>query len=496
LINAQRVILKINDSVRMIMQHPIENTLSRREMLQNSGYGIGSLALAGMMANELVAAGREKEGSPLAVRAPHFAPRAKCVIHLFMNGGPSQIDTFDPKPALAKINGKPLPKSVTDKLQITQRKRVGVALASPFPFRKHGESGLEISSLFPHVAKHADDLCVIRSMVGEVANHSPGLLLTNCGHSTLPRPSIGSWLLYGLGNESENLPGFVVLCPKGFPTAQSRNWTSAFLPGVYQGTHVETENRTKELIPHLTRKDIRPGSQRAQVSLTQFLNRRHSAQRPGDERLESRIHSMELAFRMQTAATDVFDLAQEPAHIRKMYGNTIQGRNLLIARRMAERGVRYVQCYHGGGQPWDGHSRIIPSLKRLTRDSDQPIGALLTDLKQRGMLDDTLVIWGGEMGRTPTTQSGTKDPNRIGRDHHIDGYTVWLAGGGFKGGMTYGSTDEFGMSASENPVTLHDLHATILHQLGFDHRQLTYRYSGRDFRLTDVHGDVVKGLIA
>jgi hypothetical protein len=474
--------------------------LSRRELLQKSGFGIGSLAFTSLLAEtgELLSApsGQNASGSPLAVRAPHFPARAKRIIHLFMNGGPSQIDTFDPKSSVAQLDGQPLPESIKNRLQPTQRNRVGVLFASPFKFNKHGQSGLEISELFPHVAQHADDLCVIRSMVGEVANHSPGLLLTNCGHSTLPRPSIGSWLLYGLGTESQDLPGFVVLCPKGMPTAQSRNWTSAFLSGVYQGTHIETENRSRELIANLTRNDIRPGSQRAQVALTQFLNRRHRAQRPDDERLESRIHSMELAFRMQTAATDVFDLAQEPEYIREMYGNTTQGRNLLIARRLAERGVRYVQCYHGGGQPWDNHSGIVPRIRKLTSESDQPIAALLTDLKQRGMLDDTLVIWGGEMGRTSTTQTGTKDLNKVGRDHHIDGYTIWLAGGGIKGGLIYGSTDEFGLAAAENPVQVHDLHATILHQMGFDHRRLTYRYSGREFRLTDVHGTVVKDIIA
>ena len=427
---------------------------------------------------------------------PHFAPQAKRIIHLFMNGGPSQIDTLDPKPNLKKLDGKPLPDSVKQTLQLTQRKRVGTIFASPFKFRKHGECGLEVSELYPHVAKHADDLCVVRSMRGEVANHTPGLLLTNCGHSTLARPSIGSWLVYGLGNESEALPGFVVLMPSGMPTAQSRNWTSAFLPGVHQGTHIETANSKTELIPNLTRHDIRPNSQRAQVALAQFLNRRHSEQRPGDERLESRIQSMELAFRMQTAATDAFDLEQEPGHIRQMYGDTAQGNNMLIARRLAERGVRYVQLYHGAGQPWDNHSGILPRIKQLTKDSDKPIGALLSDLKQRGMLDDTLVIWGGEMGRTSTIQTGPKDPNRIGRDHHVDGYTIWLAGGGFQGGTTYGSTDEFGLAAQDNPVSMHDLHATILNQMGFDHKRLTYHYSGRDFRLTDVHGRVVGDLLS
>jgi len=466
-------------------------------MLRSSGLGIGSLALGGLLAQDglLDAAPQRDTESPLAPRQPHFPARAKRIIHLFMNGGPSQIDTFDPKPKVAELNGDPLPKSFKDMLQPTQRNRAGTLFGSPFKFKQHGQSGRWISELYPHLARHADDLCVVRSMVGKVANHSPGLLLTNCGHSTLARPSIGSWMLYGLGTESADLPGFVVLCPQGFPTAQSRNWTSAFLPGIYQGTHIETENRSKELIPNLTRSDIRAGSQRAQVTLAQFLNRRHSQQRPGDERLESRIHSMELAFRMQTAATEVFDLSQEPAHIREMYGDTTQGRNMLIARRLAERGVRYVQCYHGGGQPWDNHNRLVPRIKALTQESDQPIAALLTDLKQRGMLEDTLVIWGGEMGRTSTIQTGSKDIDRIGRDHHIDGYTIWMAGGGVKGGMTYGTTDELGIAAAENPVSLHDLHATILNRMGFDHRRLTYRYSGRDFRLTDVHGKVVEELL-
>ena len=251
-----------------------------------------------------------------------------------------------------------------------------------------------------------------------------------------------------------------------------------------------------ELIPNLTRKDVRGGTQRAQVGLTQFLNERHRSQRPGDERLESRIHALELAFRMQTAGTEAFDLSQEPAHVRDLYGDTTQGRNMLIARRLAERGVRYVQCYHGGGQPWDNHSGIVPRIKQLARESDAPIAALLTDLKQRGMLDDTLVVWGGEMGRTSTIQAKVTDVNKVGRDHHVDGYTIWLAGGGFKSGYVYGSTDDFGLEVAEHPVTLHDLHATILHQMGFDHRQLTFHYSGRDFRLTDVHGEVIDRLIS
>ena len=465
--------------------------LNRRTLLQSTS--MGTLALASM-AGESVQA-RDADESPLLVKQSHFPAKVKRVIHIFCNGGPSQMDTFYPKPELNRLNGKPLPDSAKQKLQRTQLNLVGEIFGSPFKFKRHGESGLPVSELFPNVAKHVDDMCFIHSMQGEIANHTPGLLLTNCGHSTLPRPSLGSWLLYGLGNESDELPGFVALCPRGLPTAQSRNWTSAFLPGVYQGTHIDTQSPSKELVPNLTRQDVRPGSQRAQVALTQYLNRRHSTMRPGDERLESRIHTMELAFRMQSAGTDAFDLNQETAATREEYGDTITGRNLLIARRLAERGVRYIQCYHGAGQPWDNHGSIVRNITRLTKESDQPIGALLTDLKQRGMLKDTLVIWGGEMGRTPTVQK-VKDPTRVGRDHHIDGYTIWMAGGGFKGGMTYGATDDLAMAVTEKKVELHDLHATILHQMGLDHKRLTYRFSGRDFRLTDVHGNVLHEILA
>ncbi|MGB7347966.1 MAG: DUF1501 domain-containing protein [Pirellulaceae bacterium] len=471
------------------------NTLSRKEFLQSTS--LGSLALASLVggAQDVRAEQRPVDESPLAERPPHFAPKAKRVIHLMMNGGPSQMDTFDPKPELSRLDGQPLPDSVLKTLQQVQQKRAGHIFGSPFKFQQHGQSGLPVSELFPRVAKHADQLCVVRSMQGEIANHTPGLLLTNCGHSTLARPSLGSWLLYGLGNESDELPGFVVLCPKGLPTAQSRNWTSAFMPGVYQGTHIDTETRGGQLVPNLTRNDVRPGTQRAQVQLSQFLNQRHAAMRPGDQRLESRIHSMELAFRMQSAGTDAFDLASEPQHIRDLYGETIQGRNLLVARRLAERGVRYIQCYHGAGQPWDNHGSIVKNITRLAGESDQPIAALLTDLRQRGMLKDTLVIWGGEMGRTPTVQR-VKNPATVGRDHHVDGYTIWMAGGGVRPGMAYGATDELAMKVVQNKVTLHDLHATILHQLGFDHKRLTYRYSSRDFRLTDVHGRVVSEILA
>ena len=468
--------------------------ISRRQLLQSTS--LGSIALASLLQDSSSALGgiSAPDDSPLTEREPHFPARVKRVIHLFMNGGPSQMDTFDRKPKLNQLDGEPLPESVRNQLQPTQRKRAGNLFGSPFRFKKYGQSGLEVSELFPKVALHADDLCVIRSMQGEIANHTPGLLLTNCGHSTLPRPSLGSWLLYGLGNESAELPGFVVLCPRGLPTAQSRNWTSAFMPGVFQGTHIDTASPGGEIVPNLTRSDVRAGSQRAQLAFTQFLNRRHAQTRPEDQRLESRIHTMELAFRMQSAGTEAFDLSQEPAHILEMYGDTLQGRNMLFARRLTERGVRYVQVYHGAGQPWDNHGSIVKNITRLAGESDQPIAALLTDLKQRGMLDETLVIWGGEMGRTPTVQQ-VKDPSKVGRDHHIDGYTVWMAGGGVRGGMTYGATDELAMQVTENKVTMPDFHATILHQLGFDHKRLTYRYSGRDFRLTDVHGQVIEDIL-
>ncbi|MDF2375478.1 MAG: DUF1501 domain-containing protein [Verrucomicrobiales bacterium] len=471
-----------------------EFNLSRRTALQRLGFGMGAIAASDLLAS---VQGRGLSDSPLSVRQPHFPAKAKRVIHLFMNGGPSQIDTFDPKPGLKKLDGQELPESVKKTLQPAQRNRVGEIWASPFEFSKHGESGLEISSLYPNVAKHADKLCVIRSMQSEIANHSPGLLMMNCGHPVLARPSIGSWVLYGLGTESEDLPGYVVLMPSGMPTAQSRNWTSSFLPGVYQGTHIETNGKGGEMIPHLHRDDIHTGTQRNLLRLTKSLNERHAANRPGDERLDSRIYSMELAFRMQSAATDAFDVTKEPEPVRESYGDTPVGRNLLMARRLVERGVRYVQCYHGAGQPWDSHSGLLPNHQRLAKESDQPIAALLGDLEARGMLEDTLVVWGGEMGRTSTIQKvAKKDVNRIGRDHHVDGFTVWMAGGGVKGGMAYGETDDFGLGVASNPVHVHDLHATMLHLLGFDHEKLTYRFSGRDFRLTDVHGSVVKDILA
>lgn len=469
---------------------------SRRELLNRCGMGLGGVALASLLNDLGLAAApaggdvAAPVGSSLAPKAPHFAPRAKRVIHLFMNGGPSQVDTFDPKPALAKYHGKLLSE------ELKGDKRVGgAAYASPFKFAKHGQSGLEISELFPNIAKHADDLCVVRSMQTPIPNHEPGFLMMNCGDISRPVPSMGSWTLYGLGTENQSLPGFVVMCPAGLPTAQGSNWRNAFLPGIYQGTYVDSqESSPDKLVANIRNDAILPGQQRRQLDYIQQLNELHRRARPEDDQLEARIQSLELAFRMQREAGEAFDASREPQHVRELYGDNVQGRQMLIARRLVERGVRYVQLYHGAGQPWDSHNKLEDSHRRLAKESDQAVAALLTDLKQRDMLKDTLVLWGGEMGRTPTVQLPlTATP---GRDHHHDGFTVWMAGGGTKGGYAHGVTDELGLRVAEDPVHVHDLHATILHLLGFDHEKLTFRYVGRDFRLTDVSGQVVKGLIA
>jgi hypothetical protein len=431
--------------------------------------------------------------SPLAARPPHFRPRARRIIHIYLNGGPSQVDTFDPKPALAKWAGKILPGG-----NLTTERPLGAALPSPFAFGRHGGSGLEISEIFPHTARHADDLCVVRSMHANTPNHEQSMRLMNCGDERLSRPSYGAWLTYGLGTENENLPGFIALCP-GLPVSDVSNWRSAFLPGIYQGTHIDTrKTKPEELVENIRNARLGPSEQRRQLDLLAELNAEHRRLRGDDPQLESRIQSFELAFRMQMQATDAFDVSREPESVRAMYGNSVQSRQLLIARRLVERGVRVVQCYHGDVQPWDSHDMIADAHRNLAREVDQGIGALLTDLKRLGLLEDTLVVCGGEFGRTPAVEMpapGTPG-NGKGRDHNHHGFSVWLAGGGVKGGQAYGATDEFGFRAVEKPVHVHDLHATMLHLMGFDHERLTYRYAGRDFRLTDVAGEVVHGLLA
>jgi hypothetical protein len=468
---------------------------SRREALARCGTGLGMLGLSTLLSDARLLAADAKGVNPLAPKAPPLPAKAKRVIHIFLNGGPSHVDTFDPKPALAKYAGKPLP---TQNLK-TERK-TGAALPSPFKFKKYGESGLEISELFEHTAKHADDLCVIRSMHADVPNHEPSLLLMNCGEARLVRPSFGSWVTYGLGTENQNLPGFVAMCPNGYPIQESQNWQAGFLPGVFQGTYIDTQHTDVEkLIENVRNKTAPPGAQRKQLDLLMKLNRAHQADRPSDPQLEARIQSFELAYRMQSEASDAFDVSKEPKHVLEAYGPGVQARQLLIARRLVERGVRFVQVWHGQGQPWDSHDDLEINHRKLAGQCDRAIGALLTDLKRLGLFDSTLVLWGGEFGRTPVVelpQPGSNAGKVNGRDHNHWGFTCWLAGGGAKGGQAYGATDEFGFRAEENKVHVHDLHATMLALLGFDHEKFTYRYAGRDFRLTDVHGRVVKELIA
>lgn len=460
---------------------------SRRQMLQRCGFGIGALAASTLLHDEAVADGIT---SPLSPRQPHFAPRAKHIIHVFANGGPSQIDMFDPKPLLNKMQGKKL--SGIDK---SNRRTAGVAHASPFKFSKHGECGMEISELMPELAKHADDLCLIRSMTTDVPNHEQALMMMNCGDMIRTMPSVGSWTLYGLGTENQSLPGYVVMCPGGLPTARAANWRSAFLPGVYQGMHVDTKNSDPtQLVDNVQNETLLPRQQRRQLSLIQQLNRVHRSSRQGDPQLEARIESLELAFRMQGEAMDAFDTTGEPQKIQEMYGTELHGRQMLIARRLVERGVRYVQVYHGAKQPWDSHNNIAAGHKKLCQQTDQPLAALLTDLKRLGLLQDTLVIFGGEMGRTPTVQLPVT--KLVGRDHHHRGFSYVLAGGGTKPGYVHGATDETGLDVVENEMHVHDFHATLLHMMGFDHEKLTYRYAGRDFRLTDVHGKVVQDILA
>ncbi|HLJ56239.1 MAG TPA: DUF1501 domain-containing protein [Chthonomonadaceae bacterium] len=475
-----------------------DSFLTRRQLLSRLGNGFAALGLAGVLGEESARAQGGMAAAatmPMAVKAPQFPAKAKRVVFLFMNGGPSHVDTFDPKPMLTKFHGQPLPYS-----NLPTERKTGTCYRSPFTFSKHGQSGIEVSDIFPHIAENVDEMAIIRSMHADVPNHEPSLMLMNCGEARLIRPSMGSWVTYGLGTENQNLPGFIAMCPRGYPIQDTQNWQSGFLPGIFQGTYVDTSHTDiQKLIANIKNNYVTQPEQRAQLDLLQRLNQRHLEARQNDAQLESRIQSFELAYRMQMDATDAFDIDREPEHVRKMYGDGVYARQILIARRLLERGVRFIQVYHGAGQPWDNHDDIEAGHKQLAHESDQPIGALLKDLKQRGMLEDTLVIWGGEFGRTPTVELPTPGSNagkRNGRDHNHHGFTYWLAGGGVKGGQVYGATDDFGFKAEQNPVHVHDLHATVLRLLGFDHTKLTYRYAGRDFRLTDVYGTVVPELIA
>ncbi|MDB6072716.1 MAG: hypothetical protein JWO89_356 [Verrucomicrobiaceae bacterium] len=459
--------------------------LTRRQMLAKVGMGFGATALSHLFGESTARAGVVAMDSknPLAVRQPHFEAKAKRVIHLFMNGGPSHVDTFDPKPMLTKMDGKALPQ-----LLKTERP-TGAGLKSPFEFKKYGQCGLEVSDIFKETAAFADDLCVVRSMHADVPNHEPSLGLWNCGEGRLNRPSLGSWVTYGLGTENQNLPGYISMCPRGMPTRRTKNWQSAFLPSVFQGAYINTEDtRVDKLVEFIKNTSLDMKQQRRQLDLLHELNETHLKERENDSQLEARVQSYELAYRMQMEATDAFDIMKEPEWVRQAYGDSDFGKQCLIARRLLERGVRFLQLWTGPGQPWDNHDEILEH-KKLAEKVDKPIAALLADLKMRGLFDETLVIWGGEFGRTPAVElpsPGSNAGKQRGRDHNHYGFTTWLAGGGSKGGYTHGTTDEFGFAAVENPVHVRDMHATILRLLGFDHEKFTYRYAGLDFRLTGV----------
>ena len=464
-------------------------TLSRRELLARTGCGFGALALAGLLQEESKADSLpDRAANPYAVRPPHFAPKAKRVIFLYMPGGPSHVDLLDPKPRLATDNGQPLP---FEKPKL-ERTKTGNLLASPWKFNKHGEAGIEVSELLPGLASRIDDVCVIRSMHADNINHTGAALQMCTGEQAFSRPSLGSWLTYGLGTENQNLPGFVVVSPAAvFQGAQL--WASSFLPSAYQGTLVRD---LKNPIANVTSQAGTLDHQRSKLDALRRLNEFHQQGRETNSQLDARIASFELAFRMQREAPEAFDLARESETTHKLYGTgepatELFGRQCLLARRLIERGVRFVQLFDApANNAWDQHSGLRENLPKRCQAVDQPITALLTDLKSRGLLEDTLVLWGGEFGRTPTAEGNN------GREHHPFGFTMWMAGGGIRGGMVHGATDEFGWHALQDKVHVHDLHATILHLLGFDHERLTYRFGGRDYRLTDVHGNVVREILA
>jgi hypothetical protein len=458
-----------------------DNFLTRRQFLTRAGVGFGALSLAALLGEGLFGSSASaSEIATLTPRAPHFPGKAKHVVHVFAQGAPSHVDTWDPKPALDRYDGKDIPG------------QNGVGMPSPFKFTKRGKSGIEVSEVFPKLGDMADDLCIVRSCYTDIPAHEVATVFMNTGSTRLIRPSLGSWVLYGLGTENQNMPGYVSLRPGGVPPGGSSNWQSAFLPGVFQGVSVNTKAGSVEaMLENIKNRYTSREEQRRQLDLVHKLNELHAQNLQKDAALEARLESYEMAFKMQTEASDAFDLSKEPAVVRDAYGRTSQGNQMLIARRLIERGVRFIQVWAGG---WDHHQDIEDRLPERAKEIDQPLAAFLADLKQRGLFDDTLVIWGGEFGRKPVRdRNGGDNP---GRDHNSKAFTTVFAGGGVKGGTVYGATDEFGAAAVENKVHVHDIHATILSLLGFDHTKLTYRYNGRDFRLTDVHGNVIKPIIA
>ena len=459
--------------------------ISRRAALKRSAAGFGWLAASSLLA--------EKSPSPASAKSPHLAPRAKRVIFLFMKGGPSHMDTFDPKPLLDRDDGKPFP-GAKPRVQFAA---TGELLKSPWKFQNHGQSGLPVSELFPHVAQCIDDLCILRSCHGTNPAHGGALLKLHTGSDNFVRPSMGAWVNYGLGSENQNLPGFITICPT-LAHGGVNNWGAAFLPAWTQGTPIGNAAvpSDKALVRHIIPR-LAPGEQRQQLDLLAAMNRDHLAQTGPNQALEGRLNSFELAFRMQMAMPEAQDLSRETAATKHLYGLDDKvtenfGRQCLMARRFAERGVRFIQVTHSDGDvQWDQHGNLRKGHTKNAAEVDRPIAGLLKDLKARGLLQDTLVLWGGEFGRTPAAQGG-----RDGRDHNPEGFTMWMAGGGVKPGIAYGATDDYGWFAAENKIHIHDLHATLLALLGMDHEHLTYRHAGRDFRLTDVHGHVVTDIFS
>jgi hypothetical protein len=458
--------------------------LTRRQFLRRMGMGVGALSLAGLLdPHDLTAAQTRNTAKPapgpLTPRPSHFPGKAKSIIHIFAQGAPSHLDTWDPKPVLARMNGKTIGGD-------------GVAMASPFTFAKYGQSGLEVSELFAKTAVHADDLAVVRSMWTDIPAHEVATVFMNTGSLRIAKPSLGSWLVYGLGTENQNLPGFIALRGGRLPPGGASNYQAAFLPGSFQGASINTQAPSVPLmIQNIRNQYVGKAEQRRQLNFIHELNELHAQNLQRDAALETRLESYEIAFRMQAEALDVFDINQESAATRAAYGPSEQGKQLLIARRLVERGVRVVQVWHDG---WDHHQKLQERIRQKAGEIDRPLAALIADLKQRGLLDSTLVVWGGEFGRKPTRdKNGYDDP---GRDHNAKAFSVVMAGGGVKGGTVYGATDEFGGASIVDKVHVHDLHATLLHCLGLDHTKLTYRFNGRDFRLTDVAGQVVKPILA
>jgi hypothetical protein len=475
---------------------------SRRAFLRRAGNGCGLLALAGLLHDKRLLAADVPMLHPLAPRAPHFAAKAKSVIWLFINGGPSQVDTWDYKPELAKRDGQEL--KGFDKNTGFFTDQVGPLMKSPFKWAQHGQSGTWVPEIFPNMARHVDDMAFIHSCFTETNNHSPALFQINTGFSRMGFPCVGSWVTYGLGSESQNLPAFVTMYDtlgRGLPKGHASNWGAGFLPGIYQGTALNPQGAP---IDNLYRPaELGDDQQRRQLDLLRRLNQKHQEQHEADAELSARVESFELAYRMQMAAPEALDVGREPESVRRLYGLDDKrcahvARQCLMARRLVERGVRFVQIYSGGMEnerSWDGHTDIAANHRQFAGETDRPIGGLLTDLKARGLLEQTLVIWGGEFGRLPVAQR-TKNGQQTGRDHNPHAFTYWLAGGGVKDGVHHGETDEIGHKAAVDRVSVNDLHATILHLLGLDHLKLTYRYNGRQFRLTDVAGKVVMAVVA